>query len=61
VGSISEKLVLVNDKIETREILHLTASFDHEIVDGAPAARLMKDLSAKVESGKILDLEIKNR
>ena len=54
VGSITRKPIWHNEKSEPREMLHLTASFDHEIVDGAPAARFLKQFSEQVESGEIL-------
>jgi pyruvate/2-oxoglutarate dehydrogenase complex dihydrolipoamide acyltransferase (E2) component len=54
VGSITQKPIWRNEKSEPREMLHLTASFDHEIVDGAPAARFLKEFSEQVESGEIL-------
>lgn len=34
--------------------LSFTASFDHEIVDGGPAARFMEQFTEKVKSGKLL-------
>ena len=51
VGSISKKQVWRENQFEAREMLHLTASFDHEIVDGAPAARFLKEFSELVERG----------
>lgn len=54
VGSISKKQVWHEDSFKTREMLHITASFDHEIVDGAPAARFLKQFSQLVESGSEL-------
>jgi pyruvate/2-oxoglutarate dehydrogenase complex dihydrolipoamide acyltransferase (E2) component len=54
VGSISKKQVWRSKQFETREMLHITASFDHEIVDGAPAARFLKQFSELVESGSEL-------
>ena len=32
--------------------LHLTLSFDHDIIDGAPAARFVEDLCNEIESAK---------
>lgn len=58
VGSISKKQLWRNERFETKEMLHLTASFDHEIVDGAPAARFLKQFSEMVESGNKLASEI---
>jgi pyruvate/2-oxoglutarate dehydrogenase complex dihydrolipoamide acyltransferase (E2) component len=57
VGGISEKVIQVGDKIVAREHLCLTASFDHNIVDGAPAARFMKQFTETVKNGIILRLE----
>lgn len=39
LGAIIKKPTYIDDKLEPREILHLTAEFDHDIVDGAPAVR----------------------
>lgn len=55
VGSIVKKPVWRNEQSEPREMLHITASFDHEIVDGAPAARFIKQFSEMVEGGSLLD------
>ncbi len=54
VGSIVERLVLIENRPEMREHLCLTVSFDHEIVDGAPAARFVKSLSELISSGEAL-------
>ncbi len=51
VGSIKQKPGVVDGRIEPREYLSLTASFDHDIVDGAPAARFSQSLSQLIESG----------
>lgn len=51
VGGIVEKPGIVDDRIEPREYLYLTISFDHDIVDGAPAARFAQKLSQLIESG----------
>jgi pyruvate/2-oxoglutarate dehydrogenase complex dihydrolipoamide acyltransferase (E2) component len=39
LGGISEKPVVVNGEIAVREVLCLTVSVNHDIIDGAPAAR----------------------
>lgn len=51
IGGIDEKPVVVDGSIEIREVLSLTLSFDHDIVDGAPAARFAKRLKEKIERG----------
>lgn len=55
VGGIAEKPGVVEGRIEIREYLDLTVSFDHDIVDGAPAARFAQRLKAFVESGEMLE------
>jgi pyruvate/2-oxoglutarate dehydrogenase complex dihydrolipoamide acyltransferase (E2) component len=54
IGGISQKPGVVNGQIEIRDYLNLTISFDHDIVDGAPAARFAKKLSDLVESEAVL-------
>jgi pyruvate/2-oxoglutarate dehydrogenase complex dihydrolipoamide acyltransferase (E2) component len=54
VGSISQKVVEVNSQFETREHLCLTVSFDHDIVDGAPASRFMNQFVETIKSGNLI-------
>lgn len=55
VGSIARKPALVGERIEPREILNLTVLFDHDIIDGAPAARFAQRLVELIESGEGLE------
>ncbi len=55
VGGIAWKPAVVDGRIEPREILNLTVSFDHDIVDGAPATRFVRRLVELIESGYGLD------
>ncbi|QPV62292.1 2-oxo acid dehydrogenase subunit E2 [Halosimplex litoreum] len=55
VGGIAEKPRIVDGELEAREILHLTVTFDHDVVDGAPAARFVDRLRDLVEDGHGLD------
>jgi pyruvate/2-oxoglutarate dehydrogenase complex dihydrolipoamide acyltransferase (E2) component len=55
VGGIGEKSGVVDGQIALREYLSLTISFDHELVDGAPAARFTRRLQELIESGYGLD------
>jgi pyruvate/2-oxoglutarate dehydrogenase complex dihydrolipoamide acyltransferase (E2) component len=50
VGGIGEKPVIVDGHIVMREYLSLTISFDHEVIDGAPAARFTQRLRELIES-----------
>jgi pyruvate/2-oxoglutarate dehydrogenase complex dihydrolipoamide acyltransferase (E2) component len=54
VGGITRKPGLVGDRVEVREFLALTASFDHDVVDGAPAARFARTLREIVEGADVL-------
>ena len=51
VGSIEKRMVFTGEKHEEREFLCLTGSFDHDIVDGAPAARFMNQFLETLKSG----------
>lgn len=51
VGSMSRKPGIVDGRIEIREFLDLTVLIDHDVVDGAPAARALSRLTQIVESG----------
>lgn len=44
VGSIIEKPGVEDGRIEIREYLHMTASVDHDVIDGAPAVRILAGL-----------------
>ncbi|WP_254766491.1 2-oxo acid dehydrogenase subunit E2 [Salinilacihabitans rarus] len=49
VGGIDRKPGVVDGEIEPREYLSVTATFDHDVVDGAPAARFLERLRELVE------------
>lgn len=51
VGGIGQKPVAVDGHTIVREYLSLTISMDHDIVDGAPAARFSRRLKELIESG----------
>jgi pyruvate/2-oxoglutarate dehydrogenase complex dihydrolipoamide acyltransferase (E2) component len=51
VGSTTWKPVIVDGRIEPREILNLTLVFDHDVIDGAPAARFARRLVELIERG----------
>ncbi len=54
VGGIVGRPVLVEGRLEEREHLCLTLSFDHALVDGAPAARFTSRLAELLASGEAL-------
>lgn len=49
VGGITWKPAIVEGRIEAREILDLTVVFDHDVIDGAPAARFTRRLVELIE------------
>ncbi|MFX1307522.1 MAG: 2-oxo acid dehydrogenase subunit E2, partial [Promethearchaeota archaeon] len=50
LGGIDKKPAVINDKIEIREFLSVTLGFDHDIIDGAPAARFGIRLKNLIEN-----------
>ncbi len=52
LGGIAEKPGVVAGRIEIREYLSITMSIDHDIVDGAPAARFAQRFKELIESGQ---------
>ena len=58
LGGIAEKPGVVDGQMAIRQFLSLTISFDHDIIDGAPAARFTQRLKDLIESGfGLLDQE----
>ena len=55
VGGIARKPGVNDGVIAVREILSLTISLDHDIVDGAPAARFVQTLRDLIEKATVLD------
>lgn len=50
VGGIAKKPAVIDEQIEIHEFLSLTVSFDHDLVDGAPAARFTARLKELIET-----------
>jgi pyruvate/2-oxoglutarate dehydrogenase complex dihydrolipoamide acyltransferase (E2) component len=49
VGGMSRRPRVVGDEIVVRDVLDLTVTIDHNVVDGAPAARFGADLRRTME------------
>ena len=45
-----EAVVLDDDRVIPRDQLTLSLTFDHRVVDGAPAARFLQELSRRIEN-----------
>lgn len=61
VGGIVQRPCVSDGQLETREHLCLTVTFNHDIVDGAPAARFLKRFSELLKDGELLRDEIASR
>jgi pyruvate/2-oxoglutarate dehydrogenase complex dihydrolipoamide acyltransferase (E2) component len=51
LGGIAEKPGVVDSRMEIRKYPSVTITFDHDIVDSAPAARFTQRLKELIESG----------
>jgi pyruvate dehydrogenase E2 component (dihydrolipoamide acetyltransferase) len=52
VGRIQSRAVVIDEEsgeIAARKMMALSLTFDHRVVDGAPAARFLQDLTRKIE------------
>jgi pyruvate/2-oxoglutarate dehydrogenase complex dihydrolipoamide acyltransferase (E2) component len=54
VGGLSERPRATNGRVEVRDVVDLTVTVDHNIVDGAPAARFVADLRRTIETTAVL-------
>jgi pyruvate dehydrogenase E2 component (dihydrolipoamide acetyltransferase) len=54
VCRIAPKAVVVNDQIAIRSIMNLCLSFDHRVLDGAPAAQFLRRLKEILEAPLLL-------
>lgn len=57
VGSIVKKPVVRHDTVVIRDILNMTILFDHDVADGAPIARFIRELTSRIENGEGIDTE----
>lgn len=53
LGGITRKPGIVGDSIQKRQYLNMTVFFDHDVVDGAPAARFLYDLKKYIQNPEI--------
>ena len=49
VGRIARQPAVVNEQIVPRDQMTLSLTFDHRVVDGAPAARFLQHMSRSIE------------
>lgn len=51
LGSIIKKPIIIENKIEIREMLNMSILIDHDVIDGAPMARFISELTKNIENG----------
>lgn len=49
VGTVEQRAVVVDGRIEIRPMMTLILNFDHRLIDGAPAARFLQDIQKLLE------------
>lgn len=54
VGGMTKRPRVVDDVVEIRDVLDLTVTIDHDVVDGAPAARFGSELRRLIEDATVL-------
>jgi pyruvate/2-oxoglutarate dehydrogenase complex dihydrolipoamide acyltransferase (E2) component len=54
VGGVSDRAVVREGRVVVRAMLPLTLSFDHAVIDGAPAARFTETLRELIETAAVL-------
>ena len=53
VGTLSQEPRIIDGGLHIRWILSLSLTYDHRVIDGAPAARFLNAIRASLESGNI--------
>lgn len=56
IGTIVKKPRVVGEAIVPRDVLHLTVSFDHDVIDGVPAGRFTQNLVRLLEDPAFVSL-----
>ena len=56
VGELYEAPAVVDNKIEKRTFIKISASFDHRIIDGAEAAKFMQSITELIENPEMINL-----
>ena len=54
VGGISRQPRAIGDRVDVRDVLDLTLTIDHNVVDGSPATRFAADLRQSLHTAAVL-------
>lgn len=52
IGTLEEEPRIIDGGFHARWILHLSLTYDHRVIDGAPAARFMQDFTGLLGKGE---------
>ncbi|MUN06667.1 2-oxo acid dehydrogenase subunit E2 [Agromyces luteolus] len=55
VGGVADRAVVRDGSVVARRMLPITLSFDHALIDGAPASRFTETLRRTIETASVLD------
>ncbi|HEU5316958.1 MAG TPA: 2-oxo acid dehydrogenase subunit E2, partial [Chloroflexota bacterium] len=53
IGRIAKKPAVHNDELAIRQMVVLSLSFDHRVVDGAPAGMFLRDVKRGIEAAQL--------
>ncbi len=56
IGCVEERVVKTGDEFTVRSFVGLSLTFDHRVIDGAPAAAFLTDICDSIEGTRIDDL-----
>ncbi len=51
ISSILKKPVVIDNRVEIREIMNMSVLVDHDVIDGANIARFISELAKNIENG----------
>jgi len=54
VGKVTEKPAVVNKEITVKPMMYLSLSYDHRVIDGAPAAQFLQKVKQYLENPHVL-------
>ncbi|NWF87812.1 2-oxo acid dehydrogenase subunit E2 [Candidatus Bathyarchaeota archaeon] len=57
IGKITEKPIIINGNVVAKPMMTLSLSYDHRIVDGAPAADFLRNIKQRIEQARELENE----
>lgn len=57
IGRIAERVIAENGHIAIRPMMNLSLSYDHRVLDGAPAAEFLRQIKRNVENPAMMFIE----